>query len=131
MVRKMYIFEDCVYSTVLNVNEMAKRTVEKLAIYFNNDELIYNLRLIITELVVNGVEHGNMGDLNKKVYLCVTLKRDKIIVRVRDQGQGVDFELNDTLVNMEKTCGRGLFIVNKLCNNLEINKNEIVAELLI
>ena len=131
MVIIVYKFEECINSTILDASEVAKTITSSISKYFANEELIYNLRLIIAELMVNGVEHGNNCDCNKKVNLCVEVVKDRIIVRVKDQGSGINCNLDEYEFNVNKTCGRGLFIVQKLTDNLIIVNNEIVAEIYI
>ena len=129
MVIRMYKFEECICSNVLNATNTAKTIINNISKHFDNEELLYNLRLIISELMVNGVEHGNNHDDSKKVYLCVEIEKNKkIIIRVKDQGSGIICQPEPNINNLNKTCGRGLFIVSKLTDNLTINSNEIVAE---
>ncbi|MDL2310526.1 ATP-binding protein [Peptostreptococcaceae bacterium OttesenSCG-928-C18] len=126
----MYKFEECISSNVLNATNIAKTMIDNISEYFDNEELLYSLRLIIAELMVNGVEHGNKHDYNKKVYLCVEIEKNKkIIIRVKDQGKGMECGPDMHLNGLDKTCGRGLFIVSKLTDKLIINSNEIVAEI--
>ncbi len=128
---RMYKFEECISSTILDASNIAKTITNSISKFFNDEELIYNLRLIIAELMVNGVEHGNSCDCNKKVTLCVEIIKDKIIIKVKDQGKGINCNLDEYKFNVNKTCGRGLFIVQKLTDNLTIKRNEIVAEVYI
>ncbi|WP_164995854.1 ATP-binding protein [Miniphocaeibacter massiliensis] len=126
----MYKFEEYINSNVLNATNIAKIMTNNISRYFDNEELLYNLRLIIAELMVNGVEHGNKCDCNKKVYLCVEIEKNKkIAIRVKDQGNGIECDSEKYTLDIDKTYGRGLFIVKKLTDKLIINKNEIVAEL--
>ena len=78
--------------------------------------------------MVNCVQHGNKNDLSKKISLSAEIDDNKIIIKVKDEGEGVKQEIT-AKVEECKTCGRGLLIVKKLTDNLIFNKNEIVAEL--
>ncbi len=128
MVIDMNIYEDCTCSSIFNATHMTKDFISKLTNYFDDEELIYDIRLIITELLVNCVQHGNKNDLSKKISLSAEIDDNKIIIKVKDEGEGVKQEIT-AKVEECKTCGRGLLIVKKLTDNLIFNKNEIVAEL--
>ena len=50
-----------------------------------DEELLYDIRLIINELIFNGLEHGNQFDINKKItfkikYASRMRARELIIV---------------------------------------------------
>lgn len=125
----MYIINECISSSVENACAISKYLVKRVAEYITDEEVLYNLRLVITELVVNGVEHGNNEDISKKVYVCISIDNGKVIITVKDQGKGVDCTIEDGDINGSCTRGRGLFIVEKLTNKLTFNNNEIVAEM--
>lgn len=129
LVMGMYIIEECLSSSVENACAISKYLVKRISEFITNERILYNLRLVITELVVNGVEHGNNGDFTKKVHVCVVINKGKVIITVKDQGVGVNSKKDNNEINRSDTSGRGLFIVEKLTDKLTFNENEIVAEL--
>lgn len=86
------------------------------------------MRLIVTELMVNGVRHGNMEDFNKLIRLYAVLSDNKVTIKVKDQGKGVKRH-SYSCTDFTKTNGRGLFIVEHIADRIIYNKNEVVVEL--
>ena len=66
--------------------------VEQLNSLLKNEELMFDLRLILNELVVNGVIHGNRLDENKKVELRVVIEDNNIKIKVMDEGHGFEYD---------------------------------------
>jgi len=89
------------------------------------------LRLCLEELLHNAMEHGNRCDLSKKVYITVKAEPRKVVIRVRDEGEGFDVNSvmateNDPTILSER--GRGLTIVKHYASELRFNRegNEAV-----
>jgi sigma-B regulation protein RsbU (phosphoserine phosphatase) len=89
------------------------------------------LRLCLEELLHNAMEHGNRCDLSKKVYITVKAEPRKVVIRVRDEGEGFDVNgvmatENDPTILSER--GRGLTIVKHYASELRFNRegNEAV-----
>lgn len=84
------------------------------------------LRLCLEELLHNAMEHGNRCDVSKKVYITVKAEPQRATIRVRDEGEGFDFERlitggrgePDTLSER----GRGLLIVEHYADELSFNR---------
>ena len=129
MVMNMYIIEDSTCNNLKNLSEIVRKLIDKLSIFLKNEDILYDIKLIISELAVNGLEHGNSLDLSKKLYLSIYFDDKKIIIKVKDQGEGFDYRVKDSLVSNCESSGRGLFIVERLVDSLKVNNNEIVAEL--
>lgn len=84
------------------------------------------LRLCLEELLHNAMEHGNRCDVSKKVYITVKAEPRRATIRVRDEGEGFDFqrrlqaaaEKEDLLSER----GRGLLIVRHYADELRFNR---------
>lgn len=101
--------------------------LNKLNKIIDNEETIFDLRLILNELVINGVFHGNHCIDTKCVSLGIDLFDNKISIEVKDEGKGIDFDL-DSYNPLELRCGgRGLVLVNGLSDELIIDENRITA----
>jgi len=77
--------------------------------------------LCISEAVINSIEHGNRNTKGKKVYVVVDCQDNDLIVEVKDEGEGFDFDrIPDptTDENIRKERGRGIFIIRSVSNNL-------------
>lgn len=96
--------------------------------YLEEDES-YEFRLILNELISNGVLHGNKGFCNKKVSVMIEeVDSTTLDIFIRDEGSGFDYNhicqdkfKCDSLKMSES--GRGLKLVNALCNKIQFNEN--------
>jgi serine/threonine-protein kinase RsbW len=112
---------ELVIETVDVIMEAAKTIT-----FIENLDIENNLRLIYTEAIVNAMKHGNKYDKNKKVYINVIIRADKIIFSVEDEGDGFNIEkLKNPLDedNILGTSGRGIFLMNKLTDKILIENN--------
>ena len=85
-----------------------------------------NIVTSIIEAVGNAITHGNKGELGKKVAIFIQLNKEKIIIEVTDEGEGVELaSLPDPLApeNILKPCGRGIFLIKSLMDEVEFNCN--------
>ncbi|RKY27041.1 MAG: ATP-binding protein [Candidatus Omnitrophota bacterium] len=85
------------------------------------EEEIFNIRLSLEEALVNAVKYGNKLDPQLTVEVKVQLDSDKLVIEVKDQGEGFDFEkLEDPTKeeNIEKVRGRGIFLMKNLMDEV-------------
>lgn len=104
-----------VSSNIESVEVFVDRVVENLHNHLPN-ELIFNIRLVLNELLLNSASHGNGYSKAKKVKLYISISNDKIKMRVEDEGSGFL-----SLCSNEEACdlgGRGLKIVEALTDSL-------------
>lgn len=87
------------------------------------DEPAYNKLLVATtEAVNNGIIHGNHRDISKKVRLICSVEDRVLVVRVEDEGSGIDpTSLPDPLSkeNLLRENGRGVFLMRSLMDSVE------------
>ncbi|HLS53976.1 MAG TPA: ATP-binding protein [Tissierellaceae bacterium] len=101
--------------------------LEKLNNILDNKDLIFDIRLIINELIINGVFHGNECVDTKCVNVNLDVNGDQVTIIVEDEGEGFDFNI-DSYNPLELKCGgRGLVLVKGLSDELIIDKNKIKA----
>lgn len=100
----------------------------------------FDIKVILCELLQNAIQHGNECDCDKKIHLSVWLheKSGTLEIEVTDEGCGFD-PLSASKIDCDQiSCddpmnicesGRGLFIVNNLCDFMEINnkRNGIIV----
>lgn len=94
-----------------------------------NDDLYGNIMVSLTESVNNAIIHGNQKDKTKMVNLTLCIDDKTIRFFIKDEGTGFDYKnLQDPTspTNLEKVGGRGIFLMNHLCD--EVNFNEIGTE---
>lgn len=89
--------------------------------YKISDDIYANIMVAVTESVNNAIRHGNNGDKDKNVNLTLILEEKSIKFVVEDEGNGFDFNnLPDPTApeNLEKPGGRGIFLMQNLCDEL-------------
>lgn len=90
-----------------------------------SDEMIRNMKLTITELITNAINHGNKEDLSKTVTVGHRIEPERISVSVLDEGVGFDPSAvpDPTLPeNLTKDHGRGLYIVRQYIDEISFNR---------
>ncbi len=89
------------------------------------------LRLCLEELLHNAMEHGNRCDRTKKVYITLKAEPRRVVIRIRDEGEGFDhrglMEGGGAPPDALAERGRGLFIVRHYADDLRFNRegNEV------
>ncbi|MDO5707968.1 MAG: ATP-binding protein [Andreesenia angusta] len=89
------------------------------------EDVIFETRTILTELVINAIIHGNLLDESKKVQLEIFLENDEMKICVKDEGVGFEYCTDSYNVYDLNSNGRGLLIVKGLSDELNINKNKV------
>ncbi len=98
-------------------------------------DLRHKVRLCFQEAVTNAVVHGNQYDEKKYVHVSLIQDTDKLILKIKDEGQG--FDLDQTHNPLEKTnlnlpSGRGIFLIKEYANFLDYTEgNTLVMEFVI
>lgn len=119
-------------SSVENLNFVEKE-IESIFDDFNfSEEHFGNVLIAVTEAVNNAVHYGNQEDVTKVINLNFTSIKNKLIVTVKDQGDGFDYEsLPDPTDpnNLEKLEGRGIFLMKHLSDSLSFSDNGSKVEL--
>jgi len=83
-----------------------------------------NFRVGLTEALSNAMLYGNHQDPAKRVRLELCLEESGVRVRVIDEGDGFDpRSVPDptTPANLERPCGRGIFLMRKLLDEVHFN----------
>lgn len=100
--------------------------------YEIGDDLYGNIMVAVTEGVNNAILHGNKNDESKNVDLKLALGKKELKFTIKDQGNGFDFDnLPDPTApeNIEKVGGRGIFLMNNLCDKVSYQDNGATIEL--
>jgi serine/threonine-protein kinase RsbW len=90
------------------------------------EETFNKVYLCISEAVINSIEHGNKNDKGKEVSIVLDCMKNDLKIEVRDEGDGFDYKniANPTVrENRKKDTGRGIFIIQSLCNQVSF-RNE-------
>jgi serine/threonine-protein kinase RsbW len=93
--------------------------------YAINEDIYGNIMISVTECVTNAIIHGNKMDGKKTVDLELHLDDNHVQFIIKDQGHGFDYEhLEDPTSpeNLEKSGGRGIFIIKHLSDEVKFEE---------
>jgi len=119
-------------SKIENLRQI-EQFVDEIAVEFQlNSEKYGNILIAALEAANNGIVHGNK--LNDKELLTLTARKDAtgLYITVVDNGKGFDFNsIPDPTIpeNIEKLNGRGVFLMQKLSDEIKFFNNGNTVEL--
>ena len=94
-----------------------------------DEDEYFEFRLVLNELISNGILHGNKGFCNKKVNVAIEeVDSTTLDIFIKDEGQGFDYKKfcqqrpDCGSLNMSEG-GRGLMLVHALCSKIQFNEN--------
>jgi len=92
-----------------------------------DEDAMLNLGLALREATVNAMKHGNKMREERPVRVSFHLNGKSLEVEIVDQGDGFDFERSvDPRLpeNLDKTSGRGLFLMRTFCDDVKFTRSE-------
>lgn len=112
-------------SEVKNIN-LIERLIDDISAQYQLHSDIYGkLLLAVVEGVNNAIVHGNKLEKDKDVIVEYYITNEIIEFAISDLGPGFDYHnLPDPTKpeNLEKTHGRGIFLMNHLADKVEFNE---------
>jgi serine/threonine-protein kinase RsbW len=109
-------------NTVERAEELAHRVCECAG--FDEDDQ-QKIEMAVHESVINAVAHGNKHDKRKKVHVRFEIFKDRLEIRIRDEGAGFDpTSVADPLAaeNLLKVSGRGIFLIRAFMDDFRVDK---------
>ena len=119
-------------SELENISRVEKLIDEISSSYNLSSEVYGKISVAIIEAVNNAILHGNQLDVSKKVKIEYNIDEEAIQFIVEDEGKGFDFNnIPDPTLpeNLEKTHGRGIFLMNHLADDIEFCENGALVEM--
>ncbi|NLJ77931.1 MAG: ATP-binding protein [Tissierellia bacterium] len=116
-----------VCSDLDEIKDFINDILDRLDTVVEDENLMFDIKLILNELIINGVIHGNRCNRKKCIDLYLEIIDDAVRIEVKDQGKGIDCNAGIYDPEELKVCGRGLVIVDGLSDEMYIDKNRIVA----
>ena len=120
----MDIIRNIINSDLSLIKEFRDETVEFLSEMDFADNIIFKIRLILDELIINSYKHGNKKDFDKLIDITLLFDEDYCMIKIKDQGEGIDYSKDR---NMLSDHGRGIQLVYSLADNFFVMNNTIVA----
>lgn len=122
-----YMYEGTVCSDLDTIKNFIDRTLNSLGKIISNKDTMFDIKIILNELIVNGALHGNKCMISKCVSLKVEMLDNKLTIEVGDEGKGIDYDLCSYDPKDLKTWGRGLVLVNGLSDEFHVEENKVVS----
>lgn len=97
--------------------------LQKFDGYLSSDD-IFDLRLILNELISNSIIHGNKSDPGKHVRLKLSVMENMLDLAVSDEGEGIRIR-NRRIPDTKSIRGRGLVLVKGLTDTFEVIGNSV------
>lgn len=88
----------------------------------------FDVKLILSEAIMNAHCHGNQKDCTKPIYIRYKLKDKHLNIQVKDCGNGTEkFSIPEEIDNDDllDDGGRGLFLIRCLSDHVEMIHNTI------
>ncbi|GAO31293.1 ATP-binding protein [Geofilum rubicundum] len=112
-------------SEIQNIN-IVEKLIDEISSRYNIHSDVYGkLLLAVVEGVNNAIVHGNKLQKDKDVVVEYDINDKEILFQISDAGDGFDYSnLPDPTKpeNIERTHGRGIFLMNHLSDKLEFNE---------
>jgi len=96
------------------VRQMEREVLGCLRDLGYDEDHLFAVRLALEEALVNAMKHGNGFDPDRSVYVWYRASRDRVEIRVADEGCGFDpGGVPDPTAdeNLERPCGRGIMLM--------------------
>ena len=116
------------YTNILSIKSNKKELVkvelflQEFFISQNLPDLLFNkVLLVVSEAVINSIEHGNKNDVTKKVTIRLSCCHDSLFITVSDEGNGFNYNrIEDpiALENRKREYGRGIFLMKTISNQI-------------
>ncbi len=108
-------------------NEIIDRIIEDIKAY----DYSFDIRLILTEALINAYKHGNKSEADKPIYLRYSYDDNKVRFEIEDSGNGFRNVTIPDQVSDEKILddnGRGLFLIKSISDRIEIRENTLIIQ---
>ncbi len=112
---------------------LVEKVIDEMTEKHQIESDLYGKILVATiEAVNNAIIHGNKSDIDKKVTIDINANGDSMRIKIRDEGDGFDYEkVPDPTApeNIENIHGRGVFLMTKLSDDIKFNEKGTEVEM--
>lgn len=108
-------------SLIGNIAEQVARALDDYR--GDREALAYHLNLVLTEAMVNAIQHSTPSQHRNTVRVCIYIEAKDLHIRVYDQGQGFDLDAVPApdFEALEER-GRGIFLIRELMDGVVYRK---------
>jgi serine/threonine-protein kinase RsbW len=113
---------DSSLDSVNKVEELAEQCAVRAGF---DEDTVPQIAMAVREAAVNAVLHGNAYDASKHITASFETTTDSLVIRVTDQGPGLDPEkLPDPLApeNILRGSGRGIFLIRAFMDEVHFRQ---------
>lgn len=121
-----YVVERKVHSDIKCVKKLIDEVLRNIKEKVNPDTF-FNTKLILYELMINSVIHGNCEDLNKMINIKMYINSTRIIIEVSDEGTGICYKQKNCGEFDFMESGRGLMLVEGLADKFNVDGNTVTC----
>jgi serine/threonine-protein kinase RsbW len=112
-------------STIDSVNTLERTAAEFAERAGFDEDTVPNIAMAVREAAINAVLHGNAYDPTRQVNASFETTSDSLIVRIADQGPGLDpSTVPDPLApeNILRGSGRGIFLIKAFMDEVHFRQ---------
>lgn len=110
-------------SLIGNIAEEVARALDDYA--GDREALAYHLNLVLTEAMVNAIEHTQPDDDGQTVRVCIFIADKDLRIRVHDHGEGFDLDaVPQPDFDQLDERGRGIFLIRNLMDAVDYRRTE-------
>ncbi|WP_054870480.1 ATP-binding protein [Caloranaerobacter sp. TR13] len=121
------IINEAISSDLYKVKSILDGIISEVDRIICDESIIFDVKLILNELIINSIVHGNKQDECKIVNVYLAIQDELIRIEVTDEGTGIDYNIDEYDPMDLKIGGRGLVIVDGLSDELYIEKNKVIS----
>lgn len=123
----MEIIRTVVNSDLKNIKKIRDDFIDLLEDRSYQEDIIFRFKLILDELMANSYKHGNQKDVKKKIVVNAMVSDRFLYLKVTDEGKGI---ARESSCDRFAENGRGIALVEKLSDQMIIDKNTIACLIL-
>jgi len=120
------LFQKRIKLSLKRVDKFSNSILKKVKSLNIGDKILFDIRLSLEEALINAVKHGNKADKNKKVLVEVDIDRNRLYIKVEDEGAGFNVESISPSIdeeNVGKLSGRGVFLIKQCMDRVEFSRD--------
>ena len=111
-------------SDISCIKEVISKVIDSVKDRNLDSGAMFDIRLSAEEAIRNAIQHGNKNKKELPVNIKFNVDEKSLELIIEDKGEGYDYRhIPDptTDKNILKTCGRGVYLIHKLMDEVHYN----------